>query len=190
MDTLIQSKNVHTTISVDKLNHECKLSKQSQTDFCNCQLLIHLIWPVFILILVALFYEKIVKLIDVLIDRFKTSLLDFFGIKVGYVNSNELDKISKKINVDIDNVIILKNENVKNILSTFYKHQTERDDSMNTIIWTFTLTNNKEFINNVTFLISIGLVLEASNKQYCLTKEGYNFCFKNKELIGTFSYFN
>jgi hypothetical protein len=189
-DTVIVAPNQTTKhVTVETIEYR---GNNNGNNWCDCQLLPHLIWPLTVLLIVVLFYRQIRRLIAHIVTRVSTGAdleVGPGGIKIG--------KGAKAISYDKnDNSTIsfepnfpLENETAKKIMSTFWFHQNEHDPTYN-IRWTFKIGGNPDFDATINKLHWLGLAAyDPASSQYFLTDYGLHYCIKNKELLGSFSYF-
>jgi hypothetical protein len=189
-DTIISSTNkISEHVTVETIEYR---EQDTKTNWCDCQLLQHLIWPTTILLILLLFYGKIKGLIEHIVKRVSDGAgLEFGpgGVKISEGEKRVPYDKNDTVGDSFDTKFPLENETAKKIMSTFWIHQNEYDPKYN-IRWTFKIGSNPDYDTTINKLHWLGLVAyDPASTQYFLTDYGLHYCNKNKDSLGNFSYF-
>jgi hypothetical protein len=187
-DTTILSPNKTSEhLTVETIEY-----RENGNNWCDCQLLQNLIWPITLLLIVFLFYNKIKNLIDNIVKRVSDGAgLEFGpgGIKIGEGAKNAPYEKNDTKSTSFETNFPIENETAKKIMSTFWIHQNEYDPQYN-IRWTFKIGSNPNYDATINKLHWLGLVAyDQASTQFFLTDYGLHYCNKNKDKLGSFSYF-
>jgi hypothetical protein len=150
----------HTTVETIKYEHK------DDNNFCNCPLILHLIWPISIIFISCLFRNKIPNLFE-RIKSFKFQGLEFT------LSGEPLETSSTNISLNIADPDY---RAMKEILCTFWKYQKNYES----IKHMTRHVQNLEFNPVIKKLLWQGYITFSPKiSQYFLTDMGIIFCQKN-----------
>lgn len=161
------------------------------TDFCNCELILTLVWPVTLFIILLLFYKKIKNVLDKIATRVgdgSSISVGPAGIAVGETMKGSITSENSGTRVSISLDSVKENETARKILSTLWYHQNAMDNTF-TRLWTFRVTSSADFDMAASILQSLRLIsVVYDTNQYVLTDNGMKYCKENANSLGDFTY--
>jgi hypothetical protein len=189
----------NTSVETVKYDHK----EPNNTCHCVNDFLHITIWPVTILIIVLFFHKNLSNLLDRIKSIKSGDKEILFESGANLTGKDTAAKIEREQKIDevleseqniskeIDEKTFPLNDDIaKKILSTLWKGQNVYDKGFNNR-FTFLITE-QNILSTFAHLQEEGYVAfdYIQTRQYFLTKKGFDYCKKNENKIGDFSYFD
>jgi hypothetical protein len=188
-DTIISANYKDTNYVTVQPIH---FSEKDTFNWCDCQLLQSIVWPLTLIIILALFFRNIKNILDVIHKRIKDGSnieVGPSGLKIGKGAIAVSYEKKEHQTETFETSFPYENAMAQKILRTFLIHQIEHDPTYN-IRWTFKIGNDPDFDATINKLQWLGLVtFDPSSTQFFLTDFGIHYCTKYKDRLGTLAYF-